>query len=366
LRIVDAVFDIPIPDLVPIVENAVHDGPVKSLEMRIEHEILNKGMSSRTIIPTFYYRTESGTTRDMTIFVKRQSKLDTREAPQYLRAEKAGVPTPRYYGHLDGSRGEEIIFLEFLPECGIDDQSEMEVRALVGLIAHINTVPLRDNHFGMPELVPREQAARHIQLDLEQNLIPRLEQIWESGAAGEVGLEVQTLCSKNPRGAEVLKQRAFALAHGIAALPEDSLIQGDTGAHNMGWRVTPEGKELVAFDLDFHLGRRFYDIGYIMHNQLGDSTLSLEEIATHYLAEYTRWGGENVTLEDFLEQTRWLADYDMLWSLPWLWQTALDQIEGGNPGVDENGNDFPAWLHECLSAIGIVENVEVVSRFGRF
>ncbi|MBC8232218.1 hypothetical protein H8E77_21950 [bacterium] len=350
-RMVSAVFDIPKSDLISIVESAVHNGPVTSLEIQVEHEILNKGMSSETIIPTFYYRTECGTTGDVTVFVKRQSKLDIREAPEYIRAEKTDIPTPRYYGHFDGSRGEEIIFLEFLPEIGIDNQDEAEVQALVSLIAHINTVPLRYEHFGIPKPVPREQAARDIQLDFEQNLIPRLEQILASGAAGEVGLDVQTLCGKNPRGVEVLSKYAFILAHRIATLPEDSLVQGDTGGHNMGWRVIPEGKELVAFDLDFQLGRRFYDIGYIMHNQLEDSALSTEEIAIHYLGEYTRRGGEDIILGDFLKQTRWLADYDMLWSLPWLWRTALKQIEGGNPSVDENGNDFPAWLHEYLRTL---------------
>ena len=117
----------------------------------------------------------------------------------------------------------------------------------------------------------------------------------------------------------------------------------------MGWRVTSEGKELVAFDLDFCIGRRFSDISYIVHDQLGNSALPREEIATHYLAKYARWGGEDMPLGIFLEKMRWLADYDRLWSLPWLWKVSLDQVKGGDPSVDENENDFQAWLHENLT-----------------
>lgn len=350
-RNIDKIFGISKNDLIPIIEHAIQNSPVTSLEICVEYESLNKGMRSETIISTFSYETKSGIIGDIALFVKRQLKSNFRETPHYIMAAEVDIPTPRFYGHLIGNEGEEVLFLEFLPECGIDDQNAIEVQALISLIARINTAPLRCDQLNIQKPVNSEQQTRDIQHDFAQNLIPKLRDLWKSGAAGEVSPGVQQLCSDNPKGVEILKRYAFSLAYQIAALPEDALAQGDTGAHNMGWRRTPQGRELVVFDLNFHVGRRFYDIAYIMHNQLGDSALSLEEIGVHYLAEYQKWGGEGIVLEDFMQQTRILANSDMLWSLPWLWQTALEQKKGGSPGIDENQNDFAAWLHDYLKTL---------------
>ncbi len=348
---VDALFGIPKSELIPIIEKAAQAGPVISLEIRVEYETTAKGMLSETLVPTFSYQTASGATGEALIFVKRQLDSEAREAPFYLEAETADIPTPKYYGNRIGSQGEEILFLEFLPVVGVDKNNAGEVREMVELIARINTAPLRCAEFTIPAPIPPEQQVIRMERDVEQRLIPTLEQIWESGAAGEVGAEIERLCRENPQAIATLKRYVFALHERIVSLPEDALIQGDTGSHQMGWRRSAAGKQLVVFDLGWCVGRRFYDIADIVHDYLRDSVLSQEEIAGHYLAEYRRWGGEEVALQDFLEATHWLAEEGKLWICPWLWQTSLKQIAGGDPQVEANPNDFPTWLCNNLTEL---------------
>lgn len=348
---VDTLFDVPLSKLRSIVEQAIQVGPVIELAISIEHEIVGSGMSSEIVVPTISYQTRSGAQGEIRMLVKRQLKLEHQEAQHYLAAEKAGIPTPRYFGHGAGSWGEEVLFLEFLPECGIDDQNEAEVRSLVNLVACINTAPLRFTEFKILDPGSQEKQVDAMHKGVAEGLIPQLRQIWKSGAAGEVNPSLQRLCHAHPQGVEVLQNYIFDLHQQIATLPQDALVQGDTGPHQMGWRLTPQGKALLVFDLDWRVGRRFHDIGYILHNYLGDSVLSQTEIATHYLAAFQRWGGDDVALADFLEATRWLADEDKLWFCPWLWETALKQIAGGDAHVDANPNNFPTWLTTNLSEL---------------
>ncbi|MEM7132009.1 MAG: hypothetical protein AAF702_37205 [Chloroflexota bacterium] len=308
-------------------------------------------MSSDSLIPTFSYQAAADVSGELRLFIKRQMHVESREAPYYHTAQKANIPTPAYYGHLNGSNGEEILFLEFLPECGVDEQKEAEICDLVSLMACINTAPLRCTEFKVPEPITQEEQVGEMWQYAEQYLIPKLQEIWGSATLGEVGTENQVLCRQYPDGPRALKAYAFALTQQAASIPKDALIQPDAGAHQMGWRMTSEGKRLVVFDLDWKIGRRFYDIGYILHNYLDKAILSKAEIATHYLKEYTRWGGEETALQDFLSMTQGFADEDKLWSCPWLWDMARKQLTGNDPSFSANGNNFPAWLHQYLRSL---------------
>ena len=350
-RTIDSLFDIPICELKSIIENALRTDPITSLNIRIEHESTGNGMSSDAFLPTFSYQTESGISGELTCFVKRQLQTSHREAPHYLTAEKVGIPTPTYFGHWIGPKQEEILFLEFLPECGIDLQSREEVLAMVNLIACINTAPLRSAEFEITAPASTKQQVDEMNQGAERELKPKLAQVWQSGLAGEIGTEVQQLCTKHPQAIELLMRYLAYLHAQIVTLPKDALIQGDTGPHQMGWRIRENKRELVVFDLDWCIGRRFHDIGYILHNYLGDCSLSVETIATHYLTAYHEWGGAETPLHEFLEATRWLADEDKFWSCPWLWETARKQLVGGDPHIDANPTNFPAWLYQTLEEL---------------
>lgn len=349
--VVDDIFGISPTDLLPIVECAVQESPLTLLKLSLEHECLHKGMRSEVLIPTLYYRDASGIYGAVTFFVKRQRDPEAQEETHYHVAAQADIPTPRCYGCFTGTEGEEILVLELLAGHGIDEQNEAEVRALVSLVARINSAPLRCPGLVTTQPLPMAQRVRESQLDIEERLVPELEHIWEGSLRGKAGPDIQELCRENPQGVQELAHYALSLTVRSASLPQDAFIQGDAGSHNMGWRITPEKRELVSFDLEFSIGSRFYDISYIMHHHLGDSALSLEEIAIHYLTEYAHWGGETIGLSTFLDASRWLADSDKLWSLPWLWNTSLKQIRGGDPTLEVNSNDFPAWLHTYLAAL---------------
>ena len=72
-RPVDMIFNLPKPDLIPIVENAVEESPIRALEIQISHEKgWYKGGGSESVIPTFSYRTGTGQSGTITMFVKRQ------------------------------------------------------------------------------------------------------------------------------------------------------------------------------------------------------------------------------------------------------------------------------------------------------
>ena len=162
-KAVETIFDIPKSNLIPIVEIATHVSPIVGLEIRLTHEKQgHQGAESESVIATFYYQTDTTTSGEIVIFIKRQHSPDKCEAADYLAFAQAGIPTPNYYGHLTGTNGEEILFLEFLPDIGINLKDVFEIREWVGLLAKISATKLPFAHFSIPEASPVQEQSANI------------------------------------------------------------------------------------------------------------------------------------------------------------------------------------------------------------
>ena len=353
-KTVEAIFDIPKSELIPIVENAVEDGPITLLGMEIAHETEHKGAQSVTIIPTFYYQTARGKYGKIPIFVKRQLNATHREADNYFAFEEVGIPTPKCYGHLVGANGAEILFLEFLPEIGLDVQDEFEVREWLGLLAQISATPLPFAHFKINSEILEAEAERDKRW--QQDWESSLKRMWEKGTEGELGAKIKALCGDYPSGVAILKDYQSHVDKQTTRISKDALAQGDACDHNLGWRITDQGKEIVVFDLGFKIGHRFADISYVIDGQLQSCPLSPKEIASCFLNQYNDLSGESVTLEEFLYEAAWFADADKLYSLPWLLDIALSgelTAETSSPNEIEKNRTMiqDCWLYDNLTKL---------------
>lgn len=342
---VDTLFNISKADLFPIVENATQVGPIMDFEIKLTHEKQgHKGAESESVIATFYYKTETASSGEIIMFIKRQHAPEKRESKDYFAFAQVGIPTPKYYGHLEGINGEEILFLEFLPDIGIDLKDISEIREWIGLLAKISATELPFAHFSLPEASDiKKQPADPTWWK------PSLIRIWEQGVKGELGEDLQALCAENPHGVSALTDYGVQVEKRAAQMGKE-LHQGDACIQNVGWRITEAGKEIVVFDLGFSVGQRFYDIGNAMR-ALRESDISQEVIATHFLAEYAKWSGKHIVLKNFLSDMGWISDIIELWCLPWF----LDMSQSGD--VDwtddiEAGKDaFRQWLYEGLTQL---------------
>lgn len=342
-KIVETVFDISKSDLIPIVENASQSGPIVDLEIKIEHETQGKGTESKNAIATFYYQTKAKTMGMITLFVKHFLHTDSSEVHTYQAFGEVGIPTPKFYGHRLGPNGEEILFLELLPETGIDAKSEFEVLQCVRLVAQINTLPLPFCHFSIPEPKPNKRP------DPNPQWIHTLTEIWEKAPAGELGVEIQVLCHENPDGFEILTDYAWYLTRQRNNFQHQGLINGDLSVNDFGWRITTSGKEIVAFDLiEYQIGPRFLDICNLMMGELLDDVVSYPKMGTHYLAMYNQLSGKSVTVDEFFDEVTFLSESGRYWDITF----ALEQAFSGKAAGDNvTWATHWYWLHRRLKEL---------------
>jgi Ser/Thr protein kinase RdoA (MazF antagonist) len=123
-----------------------------------------------------------------------------------------------------------------------------------------------------------------------------------------------------------LSKAARSLFAQVAAQPK-GLLHQDFMHDNLGWR----GEEMVVFDVHKNaLGPRFADVApYLglpdwssraafLDAADGAGSSRREALTQHYLAEYARFGGETVSVANFLEEARalfWTHKVSNLWWL---------------------------------------------------
>ena len=260
----------------------------------------------------------NGEAAKKTVFVKKCVWKSKSESVHYRYLTAKGVPTPRLYGAVQNAAGVEVVFLEPLTSTGFQEQDETEWREMLSLLARFNACPI------MPQynlhLHPYEQVG---QID---------ENFWVTGLNArpsdeeiEIGLRASGVSeSEMPR----LTQAARRVFAEVEAQPR-GLLHQDFLPDNLGWRGARE--EIVVFDLHKNsLGSRFADVSpylgvpdwsgrqaFLDHSEHGTCTRR-EALTQHYLAEYARFGGAQVSIEVFRAETAALFWAHKVSVLPWL------------------------------------------------
>ena len=268
-------------------------------------------VSFRCVLP-------DGEAIEKTVFVKKCVWKHKSEAIHYRYLALNGVPTPRLYGAVENADGEEVIFVEPIRETGFNEQSAVEWRGMLSLLARFNTCPVTadyERHLHFYEQVGQIDANFWVTgLDAH----PDAGQIEAGLRAGGVSE------SELPR----LTQAARVVFAEVDRHPR-GLLHQDFLPDNFGWRG--ERDELVVFDLHKNsLGPRFADaapyLGLLDWSGRRafldgpiDVTPSLREILTqHYLNECARFGGAQVSIEAFRAETTALFWAHKISVLLWL------------------------------------------------
>ena len=143
----------------PFVEQAASVSDIYTLNITIEHEKQGHlGTGSDSIIATFRYRTDAGITGTVILFVKRSHARAEQEIANYVAFMAAGLPTPRYYGHVTDRESRKILFLEYLPDIGIDHDDPFGVKAWLSMRARISATSLPVAHLKKPDLVAEKPS----------------------------------------------------------------------------------------------------------------------------------------------------------------------------------------------------------------
>jgi hypothetical protein len=298
----------------PVVE-AVAGEPVT--DFSVESRSLNEGHSgSDKQLCTFRYTTREGRQGAETLFVKRCVWKGRSEAVHYVYLASVGVPTPRLYGAVTNSDGEEIIFLERLSAIGFYLESPMDWRRMLSLMARFNACRVA------------EEYALHLHSYEQVGAIDG--GLWITGLAAKPrDAEIEASlrdCGVDDGGLPTLQSAAHSLFAEVAAQPR-GLLHQDFFSDNLGWR----GAEMVVFDIHKNaLGPRFADaapyLGTPDWSNLAafldapdDGAGSRREALTrHYLEEYARFGGEAVPVKTFQEEARALFWAHKVTNLGWL------------------------------------------------
>lgn len=335
----NAPFDLSEAQLLPILE-AVAGTPLAHSAVRIS-PIAQGASGGNKWLLTVHYTAQDGTTGEATLFAKRCVWKGRSEAVHYRYLAARAVPTPRLFGALRDSSGEEVIFLEHLTEVGFQGDSEAEWRSMLSLLARFNACEIAPDY--APHLHPYEQVGKlgGGMWFLGLNADPADEQVEADLAA----------CGVRHVDRPVLQQAAHSLFGRVAAHPR-GLLHQDLRPDNVGW--LGRRAEMVVFDLHKNaLGPRFADVApYLASPDWSESRAFLdgtssdggsrrEGLTRHYLDEYARYGGPMVSPATFREETTALFWMHKVSALGWMAEqnqqgliretlNALDRIHPSN------------------------------------
>jgi hypothetical protein len=320
-----AVFGLTREQLWPIVEEIAGEA-VRSLDIAVAHRVEGHyGYSAEKVVPTFRYTTGSGRSGETIVFAKRFHKPGPQEAHHYAHLAPRGAPVARMYGALTGAEGREIIFLEFLRNAGhlhpfdgfLSDADSFV--PFLALAARFNAIQPSQQH----------RALLHVQTvdDLRRwlgNAAEAMGRIWECAPRGELGGVLKDLCGEARGKLPRLRQLATDLVAPVSRMTP-GLVHGDFYPDSALRRE--QTGELVLVDLEgVGLRPRFADVARWLGapDEIRPRCLPRQELARCYLDAYRRWGGAEVPLPDFLEETRLLALTDELMMLPFSFRRSVD------------------------------------------
>ena len=253
-----------------------------------------------------------------TVFVKKCVWKGKSESVHYRYLAAEGIPTPRLYGAVQNAAGVEVIFLEPVTSIGFQEEDETEWREMLSLLAQLNSCPVTPEY--ALHLHPYEQVGQVDASFCVTGLNAHL-----SAEEVEAGLRACGVSESELPGLTRAARRVFAA---VEAQPV-GLLHQDFFPDNFGWRGARE--EIVVFDLHKNsLGPRFADVSpYLgvpdwsgrkafLDNSEQEACTRREMLTRHYLTEYARFGGEEVSLGTFQAETAalfWVHKISVLWWL---------------------------------------------------
>lgn len=298
-----SIFGLSMAQLHPLVEKAVGEAVV-CFDISFEHQIEGDyGFAAEKLIPTFSYVTAAGRRDRVTVFVKYSHNPKSPEPEHYRFLAQHGVPLPKLYGVMRSPEGRPMLFIEYVDTKDVTRppvSPEVQLEFLA-LVARFNAIQPSPEY-----AVWLEQAYRQ-EREGGGRLRDTVEQAWELGGHGKLGVPMQQYCTE-----ELEKRtRLCALADQVEAQVtgmELGLVSEDFSFENSGRRANGER---VMLDVEgIGLGARFMDVALLVgvpEDQWCPAPYpSREALAEHYLCEYARWGGVAPPLDRFLAETRLL------------------------------------------------------------
>ena len=336
-----AVFELSKAQLRPVVER-IAGGVVDTFDVSVEpHAWDHYGVRGEKLIATFLYASSSGQRGSATVFAKRQcdpvtiddSPVEPRplEAHHYTQLRMHGAPIPRMYGALTvcdpGPR--EILFLEYLEDVVTEDEPWEHFLADSAHYQRYLTVLARFAAIHPSGEYAAQLPAPHLHFLRQMSDWPaRLDRVWTYARQGRLGREAAKLCSDYHRRRiqEVAERTRDAIAH----MPM-GLSAGDHEPFQSG--RSPTG-EVVLFDFEFTgYAPRFYDVAVTLGapDEYCPRCSCTKELARCYLDEYSRCGGDCVSVKEFVEETRalWLA-----WTIGWIQYSYVPESEEHRHSAD--------------------------------
>jgi hypothetical protein len=316
-------FGLQKPLLLPVVE-AVAGEPVADFSM--EARSLKEGHSGGDkLFCTFRYTTRAGRAGEATLFVKRCVWKGRSEALHYRYLASHAVPTPRVYGTLADPDSTEVVFLERLSRIGFQEDSFAEWRSLLTLMARFNACPVTEEYSAHLHSYEQVGAIDGRWWITGVHADPEDEEIAASLREGGV-TEVES---------PALLRAGRSLFAAVDAQPR-GLLHQDFLHDNVGWR----DDEMVVFDIHKNArGPRFADVApYLGSPDWSDRVAFLdsaaddggsrrEALTRHYLEEYSRFGGDMLPVETFLEEARALFWAHKVSNLGWLRENTEARVQ---------------------------------------
>jgi hypothetical protein len=320
------IFDLTKEELSPIIENIAGE-TIESYEIiKIEHDIKAKfyGISGDKVIATFSYVTQSKQLKENTVFVKQfYEPSEEREAWHYSHLSKLNALIPICYGSLRTAKNErEIIFLEYInpvPDYRPYNEFLMDKKNLASFVkisAQFDAIIAPDEYaeklaYSSPHGLYDESISC---------CIDRFNRLWEDADSGRLGDALQKLCTD--KAFNQISKLAERIAD-IKFLPSRHLVHDCYEPCHTGWRI--KTGEMLVFDLQgIELGPRFSNGGICIGqpDEIQNRCYTRQELAGIYLKEYTKYSDENVSLDQFLMETRniWLCE--AMWLLD-LWRRQI-------------------------------------------
>ena len=270
------------------------------------------------------FKTVDNCDGEVSVFVKRQDGDEGfKETPHYEYLNRNHLPVPRLYGSLLDEQQMEILFLEDVEpntEGGRPLDTPGNLSAFLALAARINALQPEGKYgsglyyFGWDRRI--------------DGGIRTVDAMWSAAASGQLGKDVMTLCSPTRRDA--LLSLAEFLSKNVPKL-ERGYTHNEYVPEQIGRR--PETGEMVVFDLrTTGLGPRFVDVAPWLGvpNRVPTRGHTTTELAGHYLQQYLGDGGEPVSLDTLMGETRVLWQASIMAGLNRWYDCALAGIESSN------------------------------------
>jgi len=304
---ISPIFEIPFIQLQPIV-NKIAGEPVDSFKVQIKDKKMGpSGICGDYLVPTITYLTKSGTSGDITIFVRRphRKRPGSLQQHHYEYLSNQNVPIPELYGVITDDEGREVLFLEYLDEI-IDEEEflddEDRARKFLALMARFNTVKLTLDYIAE---LGRDMARREWSLNWNKWLawsMYALDLLKDRAYKDELGKPLKKLFSTSTDELDKLKKLSRELMNRVNKYGK-GYLHGDFYPGNMGWRC--RNKELVIFDFeDVIIDVRFFDVAtYLGAPDIAEKRCDTRyNLAEYYLKQYQGYTGEFIDLEEFLKE----------------------------------------------------------------